>query len=130
MGLFGKFKKEEAPQVVEVGGYQSFSTPFLKMPQGDLSLPFVDARYQSRDTIPFGSDNLYPQHLNQLYFSSPLHSSITNFKVNAVCGGGYELLDENMTAKEKVDLFAFERKVGFRKHLKPTLLDLMLRKSV
>ena len=127
MGLFGKFKKEEAPQVVEIGNnYQSFSTPFLKMPQGDLSLPFVDARYQSRDIIPFGSDNLYPQHLNQLYFSSPLHSSITNFKVNAVCGGGYELLDENMTAKEKVDLFAFERKVGFRKHLKPTLLDLII----
>lgn len=126
MGLFGKFKKEEAPQVVDLGGYQSFSTPFLKIPQGDLSLPFVDARYTSNDTIRFGSDNLYPQHLNQLYFSSPLHSSITNFKVNAVCGGGYELISEGMTAKEKVDLFAFERKARFRKILKPTLLDLII----
>jgi hypothetical protein len=126
MGLFGKFKKEEVTEVVDLGGYQSFSTPFLKIPAGDLSLPFVDARYTQNDTIRFGSDNLYPQHLNQLYFSSALHSSITNFKVNAVCGGGYDLLDEGMTAKEKVDLFAFERKVGFRKNLKPTMLDLII----
>jgi hypothetical protein len=125
MGLFGKFKKEESVQVVDTG-FQAFSTPFLKIPQGDLSLPFVDARYQSRDYIPFGSDNLYSQHLNQLYFSSPLHSSITNFKVNAVCGGGYDLLSEGLTAKEKVDLFAFERKANFRKHLKPTVLDLII----
>lgn len=125
MGLFGKFKKEESVQVVETG-YQSFSTPFLTIPKGNLSLPYIDSRYQARGYVPFGQDNLYPQHLNQMFYTSPLHSAIVEFKTNAVCGGGYELLDENLTAKEKVDLFAFERKAKFRKILKPTLLDLIV----
>jgi hypothetical protein len=36
MGLFGKFKKDESVSVVDTG-YQSFSTPFLRVPEG-LSL--------------------------------------------------------------------------------------------
>lgn len=126
MGLFGKFKKEEGIKVEEVGGYQSFSTPFLKVPNGNLSLPYIDSRYQSRGYIPFGDDNLFPQYLNQMFYTSPLHSAICEFKTNAVCGGGYELLDNGLSAKEKVDLFAFERKMKFRKNLKPTLLDLIV----
>jgi hypothetical protein len=84
MGLFN-LRKSEPVQVVEVGGYQSFSTPFLKIPNGNLSLPFVSDRYQTMGYIPFGEDNLFPQYLNQMYYSSPLHSCNSNYKVNAVC---------------------------------------------
>lgn len=125
MGLFGKFKKEESVQIVDTG-YQSFSTPFLKVPSSNLSLPFIDERYQSRGYVPFGEDNLYPQYLNQMYYTSPLHSAITNYKVNAVCGGGYDMLDDGLTAKEKVDAYFVDKKIQTRKYLKPVLLDIII----
>ena len=125
MGLFN-LRKSEPVQVVEVGGYQSFSTPFLKVPTTNLSLPFVDDRFQARGYVPFGEDNLYPQYLNQMYYTSPLHSAIVNYKVNAVCGGGYELLFDGLTAMDKVDSYAAEKKIGIRRNMKPVLLDLIV----
>jgi capsid portal protein len=130
MGLFGQFKKEESVQVTEVGGYQSFSTPFLKMPSSNLSLPFIDSRYQSRGYVPFGEDNLAPQHWNQLYYVSPLHSAIVNFIVNAVCGGGYDVLTDGLSAKDKVNAYTVEKVLKFRKNVKPVLLDLMIHQRV
>ena len=125
MGLFN-LRKSEPVQVVEVGGYQSFSTPFLKVPTTNLSLPFVDDRFQARGYVPFGEDNLYPQYLNQMYYTSPLHSAIVNYKVNAVCGGGYELLVDGLTPMDKVDSYAAEKKIGIRRNMKPVLLDLIV----
>jgi hypothetical protein len=125
MGLFN-LRKSEPVQVVEVGGYQSFSTPFLKVPTSNLSLPFVDDRFQARGYVPFGEDNLYPQYLNQMYYTSPLHSAIVNYKVNAVCGGGYELLVDGLTAMDKVDSYAAEKRIGIRRNMKPVLLDLIV----
>lgn len=127
MGIFGKFKTDNSVQMsVSEEGYQTFSTPFLPIPKGNLSLPIINYRYGGNGYIPFGSDNLYPQYLNQMFFTSPLHSSICTFKVNSVCGGGYELLDENLTAKERVDVYSFEKKARIRKNVKPTLLDLII----
>ena len=125
MGLFN-LRKSEPVQVVEVGGYQSFSTPFLKVPTTNLSLPFVDDRFQARGYVPFGEDNLYPQYLNQMYYTSPLHSAIVNYKVNAVCGGGYELLVDGLTAMDKVDSYAAEKRIGISRNMKPVLLDLIV----
>jgi hypothetical protein len=125
MGLFN-LRRNEPVQVVEVGGYQTFSTPFMKIPNGNLSLPFVDDRFQARGYVPFGEDNLYPQYLNQMYYTSPLHSSIINYKVNAVCGGGYDLLVDNLTTMDKVDSYASEKRIGIRKNIKPVLMDLIV----
>lgn len=129
MGLFGKFKKEDAPQV-EVEGYQSFSTPFLKVPSGNLSLPYIDSRYQNRGYVPFGEDNLAPQLWNQLYYSSPLHGAIVNYKTNAVVGGGYTFDETKLTAKDKVNLFAFTKKIGIKKTLNAITKDLILHERV
>lgn len=129
MGLFGKFKKEDAPQV-EVEGYQSFSTPFLKVPGGNLSLPYIDSRYQNRGYVPFGEDNLAPQLWNQLYYSSPLHGAIVNYKTNAVVGGGYSFDETKLTAKDKVNLFAFTKKIGIKKTLNAITKDLILHERV
>ena len=125
MGIFG-FKKSEPIQVQEVGGYQSFSTPFLKVGDGNLSLPFVDGRYQARGYVPFGQDNLYPQTLNQMYFSSPLHGAIIDFKTNAAVGGGYSFDESKLTAKDKVDLYAFGKKIGLKKTIKKVTKDLII----
>jgi hypothetical protein len=129
MGLFGKFKKEENVQIVDTG-YQSFSTPFLKVPTSNLSLPFIDERYQSRGYVPFGEDNLAPQLWNQMYYSSPLHGSIVDFKVNATIGGGYEFDETRLSAKQKVDLYAFGKKISIKKTLKQITFDIILHQRV
>ncbi len=125
MGLFGKFKKEESVQVVETG-YQSFSTPFLTIPKGNLSLPYIDSRYQARGYVPFGVDNLAPQQWNQLYYASPLHGSIVDFKTNACIGGGYSFDESKLSAKEKVNLYAFGKKISIKKTIKSITRDLIL----
>ncbi len=70
---------------------QAFNTPFLKVGKGNLSLPFVQSRWSSTGVIYFGQDNLFPQLLNQMYFTSPLHGSIVDFTTNAVMGGGIDV---------------------------------------
>jgi hypothetical protein len=129
MGLFN-LRKNEPVQVVEVGGYQTFSTPFMKIPNGNLSLPFVSDRYQTMGYIPFGEDNLFPQYLNQMYYSSPLHGAIVDFKTNATVGGGYSFNDSALTAKEKVDLYAFGKKISISKMIKSITKDLIVHERV
>ena len=125
MGLFGKFKQEEKLQVEEVG-YQSFSTPFLKVGGDNLSLPFVDSRYQTNGYVPFGGNNLYPQTLVQMYYSSPLHGAIVDFKTNATIGGGYTFDESKLSAKDKVNLYAFGKKMSIKKTLKKVTKDLII----
>jgi hypothetical protein len=52
--LFKKVKHE----VVE--GYQSFSTPFLKVGGANLTLPYVNGRHQISGFIPFGQRQSVP----------------------------------------------------------------------
>lgn len=118
MGLFSNktFKAVEIEQSTD--NYKTFSTPFQKLPIGNLSLPFVYDRYETRGYVPFGSDNLYPQYLNQMYFSSPLHGAIIDFKVNASVGGGYDVDQSDMSAKERVAWYGFEKRMSLKKFLK------------
>jgi hypothetical protein len=108
MKLFG-FNISRSNDVVQVESYQSFSTPFQKVGDANLSLPYIDQRLVQRGFIPFGGDNLYPQTLNQLYYTSSLHGSIIDFTMNASCGGGYELEVEQGGMKNELDAKRFER---------------------
>ena len=125
MGLLGKFKKDDTLKVVDTG-YQSFSTPFLRVPEGNLSLPFVDVRYTTQGYIRFGSDNLFPQYMNQMYYMSPLHGAIVDFKTNATIGGGYTFDESKLTDMEKVVLYAFGKKIGFKDTIKVVTKDVIL----
>jgi hypothetical protein len=125
MGLLGKFKKDDTLKVVDTG-YQSFSTPFLKVPEGNLSLPFVDVRYTTQGYIRFGSDNLFPQYMNQMYYISPLHGAIVDFKTNATIGGGYTFDESKLSDMEKVVLYAFGKKIGFKDTIKVVTKDVIL----
>ena len=114
MAWYNIFKKEESkPEIVE--GYQSFSTPFGKVGGANLALPYVNGRYQISGYIPFGHDNLYPQLLTQLYFTSPLHGAIVDFKTNAATGGGYVLKTDKLTNEEKLNVYTFEKKAKLNK---------------
>jgi hypothetical protein len=130
MGLFDRFRttKQESPEMVE--GYQSFSTPFLKVLGGNLSLPYVNGRHQTSGWIPFGEGNLYPSLLNQMVYSSPLHGSIVDYKTNAVIGGGIELKATTATPKELLDLYTFEKKSRLKKTVRITTEQLIVHNRV
>ena len=115
MAWYNIFKQSEKQGVEIVEGYQSFSTPFAKIGGGNLALPYVNGRYQVSGYIPFGSDNLYPEILNQMYYSSPLHGAIVDYKTNAVIGGGFNIIIDKLTNEQKLELYAFESKLKLKK---------------
>jgi len=127
MGIFDRFKQAK-PEVVE--GYQSFSTPFGKIGRGDLSLPYVNGRYQVSGYVPFGQDNLYPEILNQIYYTSPLHGAIVDFKVNATIGAGYELKTDKLSPQELLDLYTWEKKMKLAKSVKAVTKQLVMHNRV
>ena len=120
--------KPKGPEVVE--GYQSFSTPFLPVGRGNLTLPVVDPRYNANMWQYFGSDNLYPELLNQMYFSSPLHGAIVDFKTNAVIGGGFNLTTDKLTPQEKLEMFTFEKKANLKHTVKAVTKQLIIHNRV
>lgn len=120
--------KQQTTEMVE--GYQSFSTPFLKVLGGNLSLPYVNGRHQISGYIPFGTDNLYPELLNQMVFSSPLHGAIVDYKTNAVVGGGIELKTLSTTPKDLLDLYTFEKKSKLKKTAKEVTEQLIVHNRV
>jgi len=127
MGIFDRFKQ---PKTEVIEGYQSFSTPFGKIGRGDLSLPYVNGRYQIAGYVPFGQDNLYPEILNQIYFTSPLHGAIVDFKVNATIGAGYELKTDKLTPEEKLALYTWEKKMKLSKSVKAVTKQLVMHNRV
>jgi hypothetical protein len=127
MGLFDRFKAVKA-EVVE--GYQSFSTPFGKIGGANLSLPYVNGRYQVAGYISYGQDNLFPETLNQLYYTSPLHGSIVDFKVNATIGAGYDLKVTSLTADEKLAIYTWEKKMKLSKSVREVTKHLVLHNRV
>jgi hypothetical protein len=127
MGIFDRFKQAK-PEVIE--GYQSFSTPFGKIGRGDLSLPYVNGRYQVSGYVPFGQDNLYPEILNQIYYTSPLHGAIVDFKVNATIGAGYELKTDKLAPQELLDLYTWEKKMRLAKSVKAVTKQLVMHNRV
>ena len=44
----------------------------------------------SQELVWWGKDNLIPQWLNYLYYTSAVHQGIINGKVNFVVGGGIQ----------------------------------------
>ena len=127
MGIFDRFK---APKTEVIEGYQSFSTPFGKIGGGNLTLPYVNGRYQVAGYIPYGSDNLFPETLNQLYYMSPLHGAIVDFKVNATIGAGYELKTDKLTPDEKLALYTWEKKMRLSKSVKAITKQLVMHHRV
>ena len=127
MGIFDRFKQ---PKTEVLEGYQSFSTPFGKIGGGNLTLPYVNGRYQVAGYVPFGSDNLFPETLNQLYYMSPLHGAIVDFKVNAAIGAGYELKTDKLTPDEKLALYTFEKKMKLSKSVKGVTKQLVMHHRV
>ena len=129
MAWYNFFKKEnKTAEMLE--GYQSFSTPFLPVGKGNLTLPYVNGRYSTNMWVRFGNDNLYPELLNQMYYSSPLHGAICDYKTNAVIGGGFILATDKLTTPEKLELYMFERKTKLKHIVKAVTKQLIVHNRI
>jgi len=124
---FWQFKKEKEEIKVEIESplHSKFSTPFGTVGGADLALPYVRA-YGSETYVRFGSDNLYPQLINQMYHTSALNSSIIQYKSNAVIGGSFTLKSGDMSAMQKVREYSFIERVELEKMMRQITKDLIL----
>lgn len=125
MGLFSFGSKKKVEIVESAPLYSQFSTPFGKIGDGNLSLPYVRA-YGSEKYIRFGHDNLYPQLINQMYYQSPLNGAIIRFKANATIGGGFELSSPDKGAQQKITEYTFIKKNKFNKLMRQLTKDLIM----
>ena len=128
MKLFG-FNISRANEEKQESNPQTFSA-FVPIGKENLSLPYIDPLYTLNGITQFGSDNLYPQKLNQLYFSSPIHAACIDFTVNAIIGGGYTWNNEKAPAQEIVDRLAFEKFNHFSKLSRLLTRDWLIHKRI
>jgi len=133
MGLFnfGKNKKVEMSSQDEAPKNefkkQTFGSPLVKIGNGDITKPYIDSNYVGDGSyVRFGMDNLYPQLIDQMYYQSPLHSSIINYKVDSAVGGGFELEYGDDSAKAQVDYKVFLKKNKIKKLVKAATRDLVM----
>lgn len=121
MGIFDRFRSKPAAdnEGQNFEGFRAISTDGM-----DLSKPFVDD-YNARSAryIEFGTNNLYPQILNQLYVSSPMHQACCNFKRYVLTGNGYEWEGfDKLSVSEQIQIQQFEAMSGLKKGIKQIAL--------
>jgi len=124
MGIFSKNTtvplKSISVENKEIENFRSINTEGL-----DLSQPFVDD-YFSRgySWVFFGENNLYPQILNQLYISAPMHQACCNFKKYSLIGEGYEWDGyDSMGVAEKIQIKQFETMSKLKSNKSKIALD-------
>lgn len=124
MGLFSR-KKVAEPQGVSVEDKNIECFRSINTEGQDLSQPFVDD-YLSRGVswVWFGEENLYPQILNQLYISSPMHQACCNFKKYSLIGNGYEWEGYDLlSVQEKIAIKQFETMSNFKRNVVKIAID-------
>lgn len=111
--------------------YYNFTSPFLNVGKGNLSLPYITPGYMGvNGYVRYGQDNLFPNLLRQLSHTSPLHSSIIRFITNATIGGGFEYVNYGLNGKSKVDLYKFENQTNLKKLLKHITKDALVFEAI
>lgn len=116
------------PQLVKRSEPQAMSTPFLKVGSGNLALPYIQNSVSGRGMVYFGQDNLYPQLLNQMYYTSPIHGAVIDFTVRAVIGGGVDIITDTMA--QDLDAGIFKRSVKMKKLFDTLTLDFYIHNRV
>lgn len=123
----GKKETVQTPPAPSNDGYFNFTSPFLNVGKGNLSLPYISPAYTGvGGYVRYGQDNLFPNLLRQLYHTSPLHSSIVNYINNATIGGGYEIINGKTDGKGKVEQYKFEKTLELSKLVKKITKDALV----
>ena len=125
MGIFNRNKKhaEPAKKEFENKSFEAFRA--INTEGQDLSKPFVDDYYnRGFHFVYFGEENLYPQILNQLYISAPMHQACCNFKKYSLVGNSYDYEEyEKLSTKEHIEIKTFERLSNFKEIYDTLALD-------
>lgn len=107
-----------------------FSTPFLKIGKGNLGTPFISPYYTVSGVTQFGENNLFPQILDQMYYTSSIHSACIEFITNAAVGGGYEYGQELVNGIDKVNIYTFEKLNRFKRLVRDITKDFIIHKRI
>ena len=65
----------------------------LKFEKNNIPLPKESKNTDDSRYVTYGTDNIYPNFLLELYNNSPIHSSIINAKTNYIIGDGLKYAD-------------------------------------
>lgn len=108
--------------------YQTYSSVLREIGEGDLTKPYINTSLSGASQyVRFGLDNLFPQLIDQMYYQSPLHSSIIDFQVNAAVGGGFDITSHTKkSGEDRVKELTFLRKIKAKKLTKGIALDLKM----
>lgn len=123
MKLFNFRKSKPEPIKTENKSIQNFRS--IDTEGMDLSQPFVDDYFnRGFSWVFFGENNLYPQILNQLYISAPMHQACCNFKKYSVIGEGYEWSGyDDLDVAKKIALKQFETMSNFKSAVNSGVLN-------
>lgn len=139
MGFFDFMSKEKPamPANIDLSSaptpnskHQSFSTPFLKIGAGNLGSPYINSAYTVSGIVQFGQDNLYPQVLDQMYYTSAIHGACIDFITNTAIGGGYTYKNPAINGVEQVDLYTFEKTNKWKKIVRELTRDFLIHRRV
>lgn len=126
MGFLSFFRGNTTPQIPQQKDMALSVLSGTIFPSGDLSKPLVNDRYTGGGGyVLFGADNQYPDMLASLYYTSPLHHAIINYKRNAIAGHGFvTAYKSNGTATDLLNQAVFDRII--RRTHKHLALDLIM----
>jgi hypothetical protein len=72
--------------------------------------------------VSFGIDNLYPEHIIEIYNTSPIHNAILQKKAMGVAGNGIKIVDEeNISLLTKSQFNRIKNNFGFQDSLVETI---------
>lgn len=121
------FEQEIMSTEVNDESYLSFSTAFRDFGEDNLQLPRIFDQSVDKSTwVRFGYNNLFPQMVNQMYYTSPINGAIINFKTNATIGGGYLITPKSQETKDKVKALVFEKRHKLERLIEPITKDLIM----
>lgn len=125
---FGKAKKAEP--VTQVITSPSINQKFHSLMGNSVGIaePYQSTRRNGSSGYYFGEDNLYPQLLNRLYMSAPLHSACINFKSLMTSGNGYTADEAALMSNEKISWKQLD--MFFKKNLNELTTDHFLHNRV
>ena len=91
MKLFGyEFNKIKQSPPEDVKVFDNTRYNFAKSGRYNYNEPIQEV--VNDEYVYFGQDNLYPNHLNELFYASPFHSSVINFKALNLIGAGLDVI--------------------------------------
>lgn len=110
----------------ETESYVSFASEFYRIGKENISLPRVDdKRHGASGMVYFGVNNMFPNNVDQMVYSSPINGAIINFKTNATIGGGYSIEPHTTETRERIRAKVAETTIQIKKQMKYVARELV-----